>query len=221
MRFGRIAMIVLAVLLAGALIPVAAQAQPSFKAGFYPATLHGSAAKGVQKITTEGGTLECATAYHAELKAASTTLSLAPTYSECGFSPLTAAIHPNGCRYLLHVSKQIAEDEYTATFDVSCEAGKAILLTVAPTPICEVEIPTQSGLGTVKIANDTEASPKKDLTFKPEVTGLTYNVIKDGFGCPFSGTGTKTGGTYTASSATTLTGQSPSNPETKLGVEVG
>jgi len=70
------------------------------------------------------------------------------------------------------------------------------------------------------LVNDTEATPKRDITFDPEISTLAYTVLKDGFLCPLGGTGAKTG-TFTASSPITLTGQSPSNPETKVGIGVG
>jgi hypothetical protein len=196
-----------------------ADAAPSFKAGLYPATIHGSSAKGTEAITTEGGKVECAVSYHAELKEASTTLTLGPTYSGCeAFGFIGIPVSAEGCAYLLHVSGQSAEDKYKATFDVSCPAGKSIKIEAGS---CKVEIKAQSGLASVAITDDTEATPKRDITFDPEVANLAYTVTQDGFLCPFNGTGSKTGGTFTASSPTTLTGQSPSNPETKIGVEVG
>jgi hypothetical protein len=210
-------MLVLLVLALGALAPATAQAAPSFFADQYPVTIHGSVAKGAEKINIEGGAVECKGSYHAEAGEASTTLSLTPTYSECVFSGLAGSATTTGCTYVLHVSGKTAEDEYRSRFDVACEAGKAIKLVFAT---CEAEIPAQSGLASVRLINDTEAAPQRDITFDPEVSGLAYNVLKDGFACPFNGIGSKTGGTFTASSGTTLTGQSPSNPEVKVGVEL-
>jgi hypothetical protein len=202
----------------GVLMPPSVSAAPSFKAGFYPATIHGSSALDNEGINTEAGKIECAGAYHAELKEASTTLSLAPTYSSCEGFGFFATVSAEGCKYLLHISAQTAEDKYKASFDISCEAGKSIKVAIST---CVVEIPAQSGLGSVALVNDTEASPKKDITFQPNVAGLSYKVTQDGFGCPFAGTGSKTGGSLTASSATTLTGQNPSKAEEKIGVDIG
>ncbi len=190
----------------------------SFKAAGYPTTIHGSAARGAHVINVEGGKVECAVSYHAELKEASTTLSLAPTFSECkalGF--LSGTVNPEGCRFLLHVSEPNAEDEYPATFDIACDAGKAIKVVTSG---CRAEFKAQSTLLLAEITNDTKATPKKDITFKPAVGGLAYTVTEDGFLCPFNGTGAKTGGIYTGSAAT-LTGQSSGDPETKIAVEVG
>jgi hypothetical protein len=219
-RFGLAGAVVILLLIVGALAPLSAYAAPAFKADLYPVTIHGSSVFGNEVINTEGGKVECAVSYHAELKEASSTLALAPTYTNCeAFGFLSAAtVSPEGCTYLLHISEQSAEDKYKTSFDIACPAGKSIKI-VAST--CKAEIASQGGLGFITLINDTEATPKRDITFDPEVSGLAYTVTQDGFLCPFSGTGSKTGGAYTASSPTTLTGQSPSSPETKVGVEVG
>jgi len=190
---------------------------PSFRAGFYPATPHGSG--GQEKFALEAGSVECTTtSYDGELKETSTTLALTPAYSSCkAFGFGEAVVATTGCSYVLHVSEQTAEDEYKSTFDIACAAGKAIKIAAAT---CEAEIPAQTGLKAVALANDTEATPKRDITFKPEISTLAYTVVADGFGCPFAGKGAKTG-SFTSSSPITLTGQSPSNPETKIAVEVG
>jgi len=218
-RIGLLGVLVTLLLAAGALAPLMAHGAISFNAGTYPATVHGSASKGSEVIYTAGGNIECAAAYHAELQEASTTMTLTPSYSNCeAFGFLSATVNLNGCTYLMHVFERLTADEHRASFDISCAVGKAIKVTAGT---CEIEIGAQNGLNRVKLTNDTEATPKRDITFKPEVTGLAYTVLKDGFGCPFLGTGSKTGGTFSASPGTTLTGQSPSSPETKIGVEIG
>lgn len=196
-----------------------ASAAPLLTADAYPVTIHGSAASGVQKITTEGGSVECTFSYHAETAASSTAVALSPTGSKCqAFGFLEATFTPNGCTYQLDNYEQTGEDKFASRFGIVCPAGKSITVLAST---CEIEIPAQAGLTSVELVNDTAASPRRDITFKPEVGGLAYKVLKDGFLCPFGGTGSKTGGSFTASSATTLTGQSPSNPETKIGIDVG
>jgi len=214
----KITPLLLAVFLAVAVLPAAAHAAPSFKAGFYPATLDASG--GQEKFMLETVDVACeTTSYHGEIEEASTTLALTPAYSGCKAleGSLNATITTTGCSYVLHVSKQTAEDEFESTLDVVCEEGKAIKIAAGP---CKAEIPPQTGLKAVALLNDTEATPKRDITFTPEVSGMTYKAT-DEFLCPFNGSGTKTNGSFTASSGLTLTGQSPSNPETKIGVEVG
>jgi len=52
-----------------------------------------------------------------------------------------------------------------------------------------MEIKEQKGLTTVKSTNLANGG----ITLEPEVGGIAYTVTNDGFGCPFSGTGNKTG----------------------------
>lgn len=203
-RIGFIGVLVTLLSAVGALAPMSASADPAFTAAQYPATIQGTSAVGNEQIKTEGGSVECKSSFHAEAGGESATLNLAPTYSECkAFGFLNATVHPNGCKYRLHLVEETSVDKYKASFDIACEAGKAIVVTAAT---CQLEIKSQAGLGSVALANNTEASPK-DITFDPEVAGLAYTVTTDGFGCPFNGTGNKTGGTYTAGSPITLAGQ--------------
>jgi hypothetical protein len=59
----------------------------------------------------------------------------------------------------------------------------------------------QSPGGAVSVTNNTAAG---DLSLKASITGIKYTVTEDGFGCPFNGTGAKTGATYVQDSAVTL-----------------
>jgi len=86
---------------------------------------------------------------------------------------------------------------------VACPAGKSIQINAPATgtTICEVQVHAQTPGGNVAITNDTA---KGDVTVKANVTGIAYTVIKDGFGCPFAGTGPKTGASYTQHTAITF-----------------
>ena len=54
---------------------------------------------------------------------------------------------------------------------------------------CEVDIPAQSGIAGLELELETLSLA---INFKFSA-GLTLTVTKDGFLCPFSGTGTKSG----------------------------
>jgi hypothetical protein len=178
-----------------------ASASPAFTAGQYPATITGSSALGNEVIATEGGSIECKGSYHADLQKASATLLLAPSYSECkAFGFASATVTNSGCGYQLHLGEETSEDNFKASFDVFCEAGKSIKVVAGN---CEMEIGPQEGLDSVSLVNKTLASPD-DIAFDPEVTGITYKVTEDGFLCPFGGTGSKTGATFTAWEPITL-----------------
>jgi len=204
-------------LVVGGALALSAADAAAFTSSSYPVTVDGAATKGSEKITTEAGSIECTTSYHAELKSSSTTLALVPSYSECAAFGLAATVSGTGCSYLLHSTEEVSEDKHKATFDISCEAGKAILVTAGP---CKMEIAGQAGLASIQLLNDTASIPP-DITFKPEVSSISYKVTQDGFLCPFNGTGSKSDGSYTASAGTKLTGQSPSNPEAKIRINVG
>jgi hypothetical protein len=194
---------------------------PKVKAGSYPATIHGSTGAG-QKFSTEAGSVECKwSSYHALLseEEETSTLTVTPEYKECKASFLEAAatIEMEGCAYVFHVAEKASSDNYRAYTDVSCPAGKSIKI-VAST--CKAEIKAQAERETVDLVDDTGASPKKDITMRPTLSGIAYTVTQDGFLCPFNGTGEKTSGEYTSVENITLTGQSPSEPGQKIDIEV-
>ena len=85
---------------------------------------------------------------------------------------------------------------------------------------CKAEIKAQTERETVDLVDDTSASPKKNITMRPTLTGVSYTVTQDGFLCPFNGTGEKSGGEYTSAESTSLTGQSPTEPAQKIDIEV-
>ncbi|HEX9966611.1 MAG TPA: hypothetical protein VGB06_01565, partial [Solirubrobacterales bacterium] len=128
-----------------------------------------------------------------------------------------ATVESEGCTHVLHVNEKLSTDNYRAAWDVSCPAGKSIK-TVAGT--CKFEVQSQSGRELVDLIDDTAATPKKDITFRPTVTGISYGVTQDGFGCPFNGVGEKVGAQYTSNENITLTGQSTTEPAEKIDVEV-
>jgi hypothetical protein len=176
---------VVAVLALSAVVASAASAA-NFTASSYPTAGTATSNKGNDDFKTEAGGIECHTHFAvAALNAPSEALTVTPTYTECsGFGFLNSTYNMNGCDYVLYVSGRM---------DINCPAGKAIVITSGT---CETTIPGQLGLKNVELSNGTSG-----ITMKMNVGGLAYTVTKDGFGCPFSGTGAKTGATYTQNSA--------------------
>lgn len=160
-----------------------------FQADQYPATLSGQQAAGdpLSLGVEAGGTLTCdSITAGGGLAAEAVTLSLSPAYSGCkifGFYGSTVTL--NGCEYAFHAGSVTAD-----TMDIVCPAGKAIAVHAGN---CDMTIPAQTGLA-VEASNDTSGSPQK-LQLELGATGLEYTKNKDGFLCPFNGTGTKTDGT--------------------------
>lgn len=159
----------------------------SFTSSEYPTSVTASGAKGNDVINTEGGKVECASHFSGTLAKASTSVTLTASYTECqafGFASATVIM---GCDYVFHV---------TGAVDIECPASNKIVITAGS---CEVQIGTQTGLSKVELSNGSG-----DISAKVNLSGIKYNVTKDGSGCPFGGTGEKTGGTYAQSSAVTV-----------------
>jgi hypothetical protein len=199
----------------------------AFEAESYPVTLDGGDASGGETFTTEAGTMKCKSSFHGEVTEAEqlesfATVEVHPTYTGCTASGISATVTTSSesgkCDYLLHVTETVSADEHGAKTDIVCTGGfkmKAVFAT------CEIEIGPQTGLKSLRIVNDTSATPKKDVTLHPELTAFSYTVTKDGFLCPYSGTGSRTDGKYINEGQVTITGQSPSSPSTKIGISVG
>jgi hypothetical protein len=161
----------------------------NFTASQYPTTLTGESAKGNEVITLEGGSVECKGHFvSSSLTEATEELAVTPTYTECrAFGFLSAGVTFKGCGFGL-----IPLGGWRIIPIVFCAS-----ITIHSST-CEVTIPQQERTS-VDIANGSG-----DITMKMTISGLAYTVVKDGFGCPFAGTGSKTGGTWIQNSAVTL-----------------
>lgn len=194
MRLRRLAVLFAAGLALVLAVPTAAPAVV-YKASSYPATSFGEGGTETgEKFVFEAGSVECAkTTYHAELTAASESLEVTPSYTGCkAFGFLSASIHRNGCKLRFRaVAHDSSTGNYTSNLDFICTAPNVFEITAST---CAVHIGGQSGLLTIDQTNVLGA-----YLVKPTVKGLTYNVTKDGIGCPFNGTGHKTGAEWKSS----------------------
>lgn len=192
------------------------QRHKKFKGGKYPVTIHGSTTA-AHKFTTEGGTVECKeNSFHGVLSAASSTLTLTPVHKACFGLGFATTVETAGCTYVLHATEKASPENYKASFDVSCVAGKSIKFTAGA---CKWEVQNQGDREAVDLIDDTAATPKRDVTMKPTVGPLAYTVTQDGVGCPFGGIGPKFG-SYISTENVTLTGQSTTAPAEKIDFEV-
>jgi len=183
-----------------ALTAVAASTAGALKytATSYPATGTGESALGNDTFTTEAGKVECKAHYQGSLVAAQSTLTITPMYTNCkAFGFLEATVSTNGCNYELTTPSETATDVYSSAVHVRCPSAP-ILITAAT---CKLTIGEQSPGGSVVVTNNTAAG---DVSAKANVTGINYTVTQDGFGCPFAGTGAKTGATYVQDAAMTV-----------------
>jgi len=186
-----------AVLAMSAVVSSAAQATPEYTCSTYPCTATGSNTAGNETFTTPGGTVQCDSHFVVEkyrgtnedIAAATSTVTVTPTYTNCvAFGFLNATVNMNGCDYEFHATEKLGEGHYIHHVAIHCTpTGNKIKITAAT---CEVEVPAQT-LTDVTTKNE----PGGVVKVVPTVTEITMNVVKDGFGCPFSGTG-HTKGSY-------------------------
>jgi hypothetical protein len=177
-------------ILALSLVPASISAAAQFTASTYPASFEGTGAKGTGTFKTEAGTVDCKGTASGLLTEASSTLIIQNvTATSCtAFGFITATVHINACYSVVHVNKKINGDAYTGPSDLECPEGASIVTTAST---CEMKVFPQKGTVTLEYKNNTE---KGYVESKAISSNVTYSVTKDGLGCPFSGTGVKTGG---------------------------
>jgi hypothetical protein len=196
-----VAMLAMSAVVASA---ASAQATPTQKFtamdGTYPEAFHGTNVAGQETFTTEAGTLECASTFSGSIAEPTQAITVTPVYAGCKwFGFLNATIAIEGCNYKFKLTTTLTSPHrYQAHVDVVCPAGKSIKITAGT---CVVTIGEQLNLTTVDLENRADT---KAVLVRPTVGGINYTVVTDGFGCPYAGTGAKTGATYTLHSATSV-----------------
>jgi hypothetical protein len=167
---------------------------------------------GVDEFNTNGGTVECqeATYKGSQTGTTATTVSVAPTYSQCsalsGFA--SATIDTNGCEYVFHAELATVE----ATVDIVCPPEKEITVTASSfgTNKCTVHIPPQQDLDHVVFHNDG-VTTTREIIVTVTIEGIHYNETKGtGFGACAGGTASN--GTYNGEA--TVTGEHTENGKT-------
>lgn len=182
----------LLVALALTAVVTSSAAAANYTASKYPETMRASSPAWNVTLTTEAGKVECAELLEGTLSGASTDLTVNTNYSGCSaFGFLEASM--SGCKYTFTQPSGSA-DFYTAKMDI-------VSACTIVTSTCHVTIPTQGPLSSVAFTNETAAG---DASVRANVTGIAYTVVKDGFACPFNGTGSKTGATYVHDSPVTF-----------------
>jgi hypothetical protein len=190
----------IAILALAAAMPSAADAA-YLDAEAFPANLNGSSTT-EHVFTLEAGlSVKCKKAsFTGSISADTNAISLAPSFSECTAFGFAATVTTTGCQLVLRPGLQNESGKFPGTLDLSCEAGKSLVITAGT---CEVQIAGQTGLANVQTANNG-ASPN-GVTVEFAIEKATYNKTKDGFACALNGTGIKADGGLTGTS--TLTGK--------------
>jgi hypothetical protein len=119
------------------------------------------------------------------------TLELQPSFSGCtafGFSEVTSSLAECADQYTVTLLV-LQQYEAALAYDIACTIFGRIVIKAGT---CELEIPAQTGKE--QGGFNTLATSPKSLEIVREVSGIEYNKLKDGFLCPFNGTGKKTDG---------------------------
>jgi hypothetical protein len=191
-KFKTLGVALFAVLALTAVMASAASAA-QYTASSYPTTGTGESGLGNDTFITEAGAVECKSHFEGTLASASEDLTVTAKYTNCrAFGFLEAVV--SHCKYTF-TSPTGSGDNYSASLHV---VNAPCTITAGT---CEVSVPVQNNLSKVSITNNTAAG---DVSVQANVEGIAYEVKKDGFGCPFSGTGPKTNAKYIQHNAITF-----------------
>jgi hypothetical protein len=193
-------------------VSASAASATNYTASAYPTTGTGTSALGNDVFTTEGGKVECASHFEGTLTKASPELTVKAKYTSCkAFGFVNATVDMGTCDYLF--TEPVGG---VAPVDVTCTTTASEPKVVDPITItagtCKVTIGAQKTSGGATITNTGT-----DVTVQANVSGVGYNVVTDGFGCPFAGTGAKAGATYVQGSAITFDAVSPTTSSIDIG----
>ena len=169
----------------------------------YPAFISGSPTEsGPVTLSFEGGqTASCNTPSLAgAIFEATPELNLSPGFGGCTvFGSKEGSVEAGSCEFVFHPGSG-SGDKFTGTFDIACPPEETIKVKGSE---CEVQIGSQTGLGTV-VYNEVTENPenpeepaKVEASFEMKATsGFAYTKTLDGGSCPLSGTGAKTNGVF-------------------------
>lgn len=154
-------------------------------------------------IVTEIGPIECKKTSLTGTLSEPEPVSLSPSFSECKIAGVVVTVTTTGCKLVIHPGTETSAGHFAGTLDNSCSEGKSIVISFGT---CEAKIEGQSALSSVPLTDESGSPEKLGMVF--EVTGMAYNVTKDGAGCPFVGTGKRTNGKLTGQDRITNTSES-------------
>jgi len=183
----------------------------------YPTTIAGIQATGnvlaLHTVDPNNDEVKCSTAtFSGKAVAASSEVTVHPTYGGCKAFGLNANVLTEGCDYAIQTGEWSEEAESSeGTLGFSCSEGKFIKITTAT---CEVQVKGQTALEAIELA--TILGPPADVEVTSSISGIAYQVTKDGIGCPLTGLESRTDGAHEGTA--TLQGEFEGKP---IGVTVG
>lgn len=129
-------------------------------------TLEGSQVMQLQLKTT-AGSAECKKAvFLGAVTTPTSTVTLAPTYSECNCIGVSCEFHFNSCKFVLHMGAGTQ-----ATADIECVGSEEITITSSK---CTIHIPAQTNLSKVEMKN-TGSGSTKEVLLDFELAKISYS----------------------------------------------
>ncbi|HET7120877.1 MAG TPA: hypothetical protein VFI17_06455 [Solirubrobacterales bacterium] len=192
----------IAVFAMSAWIASAAQAAPTVTlkdtngATVGTADFTGEETEGKHKFTVDGSSVECANvAFSGTITDGETWTTVTPSYTECtAFGFLGATVSTAGCDYKLMANAENAADTYSGEIEVFCNTGNAITITAGG--VCEAKVNSGTVINTGTTATNITGLSHEHLKLHNVNSEVKTEKTKDGFGCPFNGTGTVNNATY-------------------------
>jgi len=184
-----------AVLALSAVMASAASALGTFTAGKYPTTWTAVSALGNDTFTVDGVPVNCQAHSEGTLHGPSSHLLVTVNYTNCKLGALGASVATSSCQYTFETPAKVKVDHYTAPVQMACVAGGSITIKApaATGETCHIAVTPQTPVGGVTIVDNT---PAGDVTVQANIAGIHVHIIKDSFGCPLAGTGTRTNAAY-------------------------
>jgi hypothetical protein len=171
-----------------------------FEAEAVPATLTGKGDGSSAVIKTTAGVIECkeVTYTGSQTEKDKVEFELAPTFSGCTSSGLTATIDVNECKYRFTVTKIESFTKKEGSMDLVCPPGKEITATVKSGEVtkCTIHVPPLSNLRTVTYTN-VGTGATREITIDVNFEKLAY-VHTAGTGIGACTTGAAENGTLEA-----------------------
>jgi hypothetical protein len=181
-----------------------------------------ASAVGIQKFTTDAGTVECnevsgqvATSGTGGVTSVTATNIVYKNNGNAScplasFGNATITFHSCDYKFLAGETEEGTNDSTLGSANIECSTKGDVVEVTAPFGACTIKIPAQTGLSSITYKDTTTATPK-DVDLIPNIKNIRYSY--SGFLC---GSGENTNGTYTGE--VTVKGENSSNVATGVWV---
>ena len=204
MKLTKIAIALVVVLAMSAVVASGASAKKLISNAATNVSLSGEDTGKTHKFTVDGQNVTCEKAVFntGTIALPASTVTANAVYTNCTAFGFAATVNMGNCHYRINTPTKLAEDNYTASVDVICNAtaNSANNVINVNTNVfgseCSVSIGAQANKNHILIKNETANVPK-DLSLNITVAEtITATKNKDNGLCPLSGTGTVNNASY-------------------------